>query len=527
MNQTQQRNDTAKERRLQVVLPLDLGLRLPEDKSLSLLIEITEGMDYRELYAAYERREAAGEASAKQLFQLVVFGFLNGYYSLRSISAACRYDVRMMYLLQGKKAPSHERLGDFIRNRLAGDVMENLFYQLVEKLLEQGHISFANLFVDGTKIEANANRYGFVWRNSVLKNEAKMHAQIEMKLLELQAKYNCFETPPTLEDMLEHIQKRWKDSGLERVTGKGRRRNELQKDLEMLEKFQERQEKYDEHKRTLDGRSSYSKTDHDATFMRMKEDHMKNGQLKPGYNLQLGIEGEFIVTAGLFSERSDTLTLLPLLNHLKEKTGKQPERLVADSGYESEENYTGLEKMGIVAYIKPTNYEISQTKKYKSNKFRADNMPYDEESDSITCPAGNQLINVGIKHSQSKSGFVSEQSVYRCKACCECPMKAQCTKSKTGRTIQFSKSFRKFRAQSHARITTDLGKQLRMNRSIQSEGKFGVLKQDWGIRRFLRRGKENVLTETLLYAFALNVSKLAVKNQNQKQDVILHELTVS
>ena len=162
----------------------------------------------------------------------------------------------------------------------------------------------------------------------------------------------------------------------------------------MLEEFQKRQGKYDEHKQTLNGRPSYSKTDHDATFMRMKEDHMKNGQLKPGYNLQLGIEGEFIVTAGLFSERSDTLTLLPLLNHLKEETGKQPGRLVADSGYESEENYTELEKMGIEAYIKPTNYEISQTRKYKSNKFRADNMLYDEEADNITCPAGNQLTNV-------------------------------------------------------------------------------------------------------------------------------------
>ena len=512
---------------MQVVLPLDLGLKLPEDESLSLLIEITEEMDYRELHAAYERREAAGEASAKQLFQLVVFGFMNGYYSLRRISAACRYDIRMMYLLQGKKAPSHERLGDFIRNRLAGDVMDNLFYQLVEKLLERGHISLANLFVDGTKIEANASRYSFVWEKSILKNEAKMHAQIEMKLLELQTKYNCFETPPTLKDMLEHIQKEWESAGLERVTGKGHRKSELQKDLEMLEEFQKRQEKYDEHKRTLNGRPSYSKTDHDATFMRMKEDHMKNGQLKPGYNLQLGIEGEFIVTVGLFSERSDTLTLLPLLNHLKEKTGKQPRHLVADSGYESEENYTGLEKMGIEAYIKPTNYEISQTKKYKLNKFKSDNMPYDEEADCITCPAGNQLTNVGIRHSKSKSGFVSEQSMYRCKACCECPMKVQCTKSKTGRTIQFSKTFRKYRSQSQTRITTDLGRQLRLNRSIQSEGKFGVFKQDWGIRRFLRRGKENVLTEMLLYAFALNVSKLAAKIRNRKQDVILHKLTAS
>lgn len=183
--------------------------------------------------------------------------------------------------------------------------------------------------------------------------------------------------------------------------------------------------------------------------------------------------------------------------------------------------------MGIEAYIKPTNYEISQTREYKSNKFRADKMPYDEESDSITCPAGNQLINVGIRHSKNRSGFVSEQSMYRCKAYCEYPMKAQHTKSKTGRTIQFSKSSRKFRVQSQTWITADLGKQLRLNRSIQSEGKFGVLKQDGGIRRFLRRGKENVLTEMLLYAFALNVSKLAVKNQNQNRDVILHKLTAS
>lgn len=177
---------------MQVILPLNLDLCIPEDDSLRLPIEITEEMDYRELYAAYERRKSAGEATAKQLFQLVVFGFMNGYYSLRSISAACRYDVRMMYLLHEKKAPSHERFGDFIRNRLVGDVMENLFYQLVTKLLERGHISFANLFVDGTKIEANANRYSFVWEKSVSKNEAKMHAQIEMNLLELQIEYDSF-----------------------------------------------------------------------------------------------------------------------------------------------------------------------------------------------------------------------------------------------------------------------------------------------------------------------------------------------
>ena len=524
---TQQRDHTAKERRLQVILPLNLDLCIPEDDSLRLLIEITEEMDYRELYAAYERRESAGEATAKQLFQLVAFGFMNGYYSLRSISAACRYDVRMMYLLHGKKAPSHARFGDFIRNRLVGDVMENLFYQLVTKLLERGHISFANLFVDGTKIEANANRYSFVWEKSVSKNEAKMHAQIEMKLLDLQTEYGYFETPPTLAGMLAYLGKEWEASGLERVSGKGCRKSKLQKDLETLEEYQRRQAEYDAKKKEFKGRSSYSKTDHDATFMRMKEDHMKNGQLKPGYNLQLGVEGEFIVTAGLFSERADTPTLLPLLEHLKEKMHRAPKRLVADSGYESEENYTGLEKMEIEAYIKPTNYEISKTRKYKNNHFRAENMPYDEETDSFTCPAGNQLRFAGTKKVKSKSGFESEVCVYHCIACADCPLKSQCTKAKTGRTIQRSKAFWAYRAQSQERITSEFGTLLRMNRSIQSEGKFGVLKEDWGFRRFLRRGMQNVFTEVLLYAFALNIKKLNTKIHKQIPGVILHQFETS
>jgi len=527
MNKKQRRNDTAKERRLQVILPLNLDLSIPEDDSLRLLIEITEEMDYRELYTAYERRESAGEATAKQLFQLVVFGFMNGYYSLRSISAACRYDVRMMYLLHGKKAPSHERFGDFIRNRLVGDVMENLFYQLVTKLLERGHISFANLFVDGTKIEANANRYSFVWEKSTSKSESKMRAQIEMKLLELQTDYGHFETSPTLAGMLEYLDKKWQESGMQRIAGKGRRKSKLQKDLELLEEYQHRQVEYDAKKKEFKGRSSYSKTDHDATFMRMKEDHMKNGQLKPAYNLQLGVEGEFIVTAGLFSDRADTPTLLPLLEHLKEKMHCVPDRLVADSGYESEENYTSLEKMEIEAYIKPTNYEISKTRKHKSNRFKAENIPYDEETDSFTCPAGNQLRFTGTKNVKSKSGFVSEVSVYHCIACAGCPLRSQCTKSKTGRTIQRSKAFWAYRTQFQERITSKLGTQLRMNRSIQSEGKFGVLKQDWGFRRFLRRGMQNVFIEVLLYAFALNIKKLNTKIRKQIQGVILHQLEAS
>lgn len=527
MKQIQREHDTAKERRMQVVMPLNLGLKLPEDDSLSLLIEITEEMDYRELNAAYERREAAGEASAKQLFQLVTCGFMNGHYSLRKMRDACRYDLRMIYLLRGRKAPSHERFGDFIRHRLTGDVMENLFYQLVTKLLERGHISLENLFVDGTKIEANANRYSFVWGKAVSKNEEKMQAKLQMKLLDLQTEYNAIETPPTLQDMLTHLYKLKAERKVTFVSGKGCRKSKLQKDIEELEECRRRQEKYDAHKAILNGRSSYSKTDHDATFMRMKEDPMKNGQLKPGYNLQIGVSGEFAVTAGLSSERSDMLTLMPLMKRMKEKLEQVFTRVIADAGYESEENYKGLKEMGVEAYIKPSNYEKGKTRAYRANRFRAENMPYDDASDSFTCPNGKQLTLSSKKHSKSKSGFISEVSVYRCLACADCPMRKLCTKSASGRTIQRSEAFWAYRAEAQARITTELGTQLRMNRSIQSEGIFGVLKQDWGFRRFLRRGSVNVFTEVLLYLFAFNVAKLHSKIQRQKDGVIIHQLKAS
>ncbi len=505
-------------------MPLDLEYEV-KDEALRLLIEITEGMDYRELEATYERRESAGEATAKQLFQMIIFGFMNGYYTLRELRDACRYDLRMMYLLRGKKVPSHERFGNFIRKHLAGDVCENLFYQLIQELIRRGAIELENLFVDGTKIEANANRYSFVWEKSVRKNEEKMNSRIEMKLMELQAEYCYFETPATLEGMLSYLQKCWAEAGMERIYGRGHRKSRLQRDMEQLEAYMARREGYASHKSTLQGRSSYSKTDKDATFMRMKEDHMRNGQLKPGYNLQLGVEGEFVVTAMLFPDRSDTLTLLPLLRNLEKKLGRLPKRTTEDAGYESEENYRGLEELNIEAYIKPTNYEKNKSR--KKDPFRAENMPYDEQTDSFTCPARKQLTMNTTKHVKSKSSYVAEVSVYKCDGCMDCPLKAQCTKSKIGRTIQRSKAFWKYRTEMTTRITSDLGKQLRLNRSIQSGGTFGVLKQDWEFRRFLRRGKNNVFTETLLYLFAFNVYKLHTKISRQIDGVILHKLTAA
>ncbi len=250
--------------------------------------------------------------------------------------------------------------------------------------------------------------------------------------------------------------------------------------------------------------------------MRMKDDHLQNGQLKAGYNVQLGVEAEYIVGVDVSSDLNDTHALLPLLKRMEDKGKVKHQDVTTDAGYETEENYIGLENREQIAYIKPQNYEKSKKRSFRKNACLWENMPYDKEKNSFTCPAGKELKFIENKKRKSKSGYEREISVYRADGCTGCPYKAQCTKAKENRTIQVSWTFEKQRAASRERITSEKGILLRVNRSIQSEGAFGVLKEDRHFRRFRRRGKEGVFAEILLYAIAFDIEKLHAKEQNDR-----------
>lgn len=491
---------------MQVVLPLDLGLRIEADDKVRTLIEVTERMDYGKLAGTYQRQPRRSEATPKQMFQVVLLGFMIERYSTRKIESACRNDIRFLYLLAGKRAPEHSKIARFIKDHLQGAVAEDLFYQLVMLLAEQSEIAFENLFVDGTKIEANANRYSFVWAKSTSKYEARANEKLAALLERLSLEYGILresreEYPAALEKIREARE-------IHFVHGRGKRKTQLQRDVEELNGLLARKEKYERYNATFKGRNSFSKTDPDATFMRMKDDHMRNGQLKAGYNLQIGVEGEYIVGASICAERSDELALFGLLERMDASLKRKHEAVVADAGYESEENYKRLEERAQVAYIKPQNYEKSKTRKYRTNAYLRDNMPYDPAADTYICPAGNTFERIYETKRKSKSGYEAALTVYECFGCNACAQKALCTRAKGNRRLQVSKDFVALRAASLERITTDWGKTLRVNRSIQVEGAFGVLKEDYGFRRFLRRGEANVFTEILLYAMAYNVNKL-------------------
>ena len=505
---------------------------IPEDDSVRLLSHILEGLNYEKLYRAYSFTGRKPAVEPKILYKVLTYAYMNNIYSSRKIETACKRDINFMWLLGGRKAPDHSTIARF-RKEFLPNAVEDLFYQLVNHLHRVGEVQFENLFVDGTKIEANANRYTCVWKKVVNKNEAKMFDKIQACIQAINLDYltnfivskeNIVEE---LEKILSYLQQIREKDQIEFVHGIGKRKSKLQKYYESIKDFKERQEKYDRCNQLFEARNSYSKTDTDATFMHMKDDHMRNAQLKPAYNVQIGVESEYITGVGIFQDRSDIATLIPLLKEMESGLGSRYKNVIADSGYESEENYIYLEANNQKAFIKPQTYEVWKKKSFKKDISKRENMTYHEEKDEYTCHNGKQLKPVGITYRKSASGYRSEITIYECEDCSDCPYKAKCTKAKGNRRMQVSKTFVEKRMKSYENIMSQEGILLRINRSIQVEGAFGVLKNDYGFNRFLTRGKNSVKTEFLLLCFGYNINKLHTKIQNERCGMHLHEVKIA
>ena len=483
---------------------------IPANDSVRLLDEIVEVLDHSALMRAYKRTGRKPATNPVTLLKILLYAMMQGVYSSRAIASSCKRDINFIWLLDGAKPPNHSEIARF-RSKRMSQCDEELFYQVVKTLYERGEIKYEHLFVDGTKFEANANKYTFVWRKSTTKYETRLLAKLEKLTPELSSKHGVL--AESTEGLLFGLETRMTTPF---VYGRGRRKSELQRDIEQLRELLSRKAKYEKYQETFKGRNSFSKTDPDATFMRMKDDHMRNSQLKPGYNVQLAVEGEYIVGADISSERSDQLALIPLINKMEDKLGVMYADVTADAGYESEENYTYFEDKEQTCYIKPQNYERSKTRKFKSDMKLRENMPYDLEKDEYTCQNGKKLRAVYIGKRVSTSGFEAEITYYECEDCTDCPYKKSCTRAKGNRKMQLSKEFLRQREGSRVRITSELGTLLRINRSIQAEGAFGVIKQDYGFRQFLLRGKRKVQTEIILIAMGYNINKLHHKIQKKR-----------
>ena len=523
------KNYTALESGNQLFLPLNLEVCIPKDDSVRLLSHLLEGLNYEKLYKAYSTKGRKPAVKPKTFVKILIYAYMNNIYTTRDIELACQRDINFMWLLNGDTPPDHSTIARF-RKHFLSNAAEDLFYQLIKVLHNCGEIEFENLFVDGTKIEANANRYTFVWKKVVNKNEEKMYAKILSLIDELNQVYGtCFEVAKEtllhdLDVIRDFLEEKRLAEKIEFVHGTGKRKTQLQKFMEQLQNFRERQEMYIAHNALFEGRNSFSNTDTDATFMHMKDDHMRNSQLKPAYNVQIAVEAEYIAGIGIFQDRNDTTTLIPLLENMKNKIGTKFKNIIADSGYESEENYFYLEKEGLESFIKPQSYDRNKKKSFRNDISKRENMIYNPKTDEYTCHNQKKLKPTGVAHKTSVTGFRSQVTIYECEDCMGCPLKIKCTKAQGNRKMQVAKNFIEKRQKSYENIITEKGIQLRVNRSIQVEGAFGILKSDYGFNRFLTRGKNNVRIEFILLCFGYNINKLHSKIQNERSKTPLHPI---
>ena len=244
----------------------------------------------------------------------------------------------------------------------------------------------------------------------------------------------------------------------------------------------------------------------------MKDDHMKNRSLKPGYNIQIGTEDQFIVGFSVHQTATDSPTLIEHKRQVKENLGVLPTKWIADAGYGSEENYLALENEQIEAYVKYNTFHKESKKKRKrteKEKYQARNFQYDESRNVLICPQNKHLVFEKNMRIKTDAGFETERSVYRCHDCPGCSVRELCTQSKYGRSIKFSPRLAKFREQAFERLTSDAGKKLRSRRYPEVEAVFGLLKGNKKFRRFNLRGLEKVAVEWGLLSIAHNISKIA------------------
>lgn len=499
-----------------LLFPPSLGELIPATHPVRVVNSILDRLDISEIESTYK---SGGTSSyhPRMLLKVVVYAYLCNVYSGRQMERLLHENIHFMWL-SGMSRPDFRTINRFRSERLACGRLEGVFTKVVELLNDEGLVSLNVQYIDGTKIESVANKYTFVWKGSVEKNMAKLIDKVRGVLsaaeqeLAIEEKSEVPEELPQeeFERRAKNILSKMDDMGI----NKGKQRRSVKKSVEEgVAKLEE----YDRHIETLGRRNSYSKTDPDATFMRMKEDAMNNGQTKPGYNVQISTENQFITNYGIYWRPTDTATLIPYLDSFAKRYGRQSTEIVAVSGYGSEQNYEYMFDGGMTPYVKYNMFHAEMKRKYKNNPFLPDNMYYNKEQDYYVCPMGQHMDFAYYKREKSDLGYISTKNVYMAKDCSRCPLRGMCYKGKADRrTIEVNHRNNAYRAKARELLMSNEGLMHRSKRPIEPEAVFGNIKFNHNFKRFRLKSTDKVTVEWGLVAIAHNLRKyIAMKTVNK------------
>ena len=501
----------------QLRLPLEISILIDIDDPIYTFSEVMNHIDLKSYVVEKDCSMGRPRCDSVKLLKIILFAFMEGgYESLRKLSKLCKNDIRYMWLLDGMPAPSHATFGNFIRDELTSKI-EDIFKDINGYIFETEGVDIEHTYIDGTKIEANANKYTWVWKKSCCTNRKKVFERITNLLdrinheillchsvkMETREEYAI----EYVELLLERYAEVTGCNSADFVKGKGKRKTAEQKHYQELQEYLERLKKYAEHIQICgEERNSYSKTDRDATFMRMKKDYMGNGQLLPGYNMQMAICDEYIAAVDVKRFASDMDCFIPLMEKFNSIYGKYPKYPVADAGYGSYNNYLFCEQHGMEKYMKFMMYDKTvKDEKYRNDPFKARNFKQDEDGNLI-CPNNKKFIFQ--KTSPIKGNrYERREEIYVCEDCSGCPFRSQCNKGSNNRTIRLNSELTSIHEEVLANLGSIQGALLRTNRSIQAEGTYGVIKWDRRYARAYRRGIESVKLEFLLVSCGFNLYK--------------------
>lgn len=459
------------------------------------------------------------------MLKTVLFGFMtSGYCSLRELEDNCKVNLRFMYLMD-RETPSYRTFGYFI-NEVLSDSIEDIFADINHAIFEEEHVDLQHIYIDGSKFEANANKYTWVWKKATERSRYRLYDKITTLISSINESLiwsgvkistNTEYVPDYLREVLEKCAMLWQIDENTFVYGKGHHKSPEQRMYEKLREYADKLEEYIEKIDTCGTeRNSYSKTDKSATFMRIKTDYMGNDQLLPAYNVQIGVADEYIAVVDVNHYRSDMDCFVPLMEQFRKTYGFYPKYPVADAGYGSYNNYIYCEQHGMEKYMKFTMFKKeTEDKRYHNDPFRAVNFPIDETG-AMRCPNGKKFV---FKYRQHVRGneYGRKEEFYECEDCTGCPYAQQCKKTDRNRTIGVNQELTAMHREVMDNLESIHGAMLRMNRSIQAEGTFGIMKHDRWYKRIVRRGIESVRLEVLLVSIGQNLYKYHNKKMKQLQ----------
>ena len=492
-----------------MLFPPSLDELIPSNHVVRIVSAVIDRLDISGILSTY-RGGGNSCFDPRMMLKVLIYAYLNNVYSSRKIERMLAENICFMWL-SGMSRPDYRTINYFRGKRLKTGI-DSVFTQVVELLHQEGLVTLNVQYIDGSKVESSANKYTFVWRKSVEKYDSKLKQKTDALLKQIEEKYaiECEEDTSAGELTVEDFSER-----LERLSEKIDESEISRQEARTIKKIKEesipKMEEYREHLEIMGERNSYSKTDHDATFMRMKEDHMMNGQLKPGYNVQISTENQFITHYGIYQRPTDTLTYITYQKAFRDRYGRFSDSNVADSGYGSEENYKFMTDNGIAPYVKFNMFHVEQKKKYSDNPFLPQNLYYNEKDNYYVCPMGQHMDFVREEKRYTESGFEQTVSIYMARRCHGCPLRAKCHKAKGNRIIEVNHRLNAYKDMVRSLLTSEEGLMHRSRRPIEPEAVFGQLKANGMFKRFRLKGLSGTGIEFGLKAIAHNLMKLSNK----------------